>query len=82
MSLEERKRTPMALVDTREAAKLLGLEEPTLRGWRIIGKGPEYIRMSPRRILYDTEILRQYREDRRVIPVRAGSEATIAALQS
>jgi DNA-binding transcriptional MerR regulator len=43
------------LVNTSEAAKLLGLQPQTLRLWRNKGVGPRYVRLHGRRgrALYD-----------------------------
>jgi len=37
----------MGLLNTREAAELLGIKPGTLREWRHLGKGPKYIKTGP-----------------------------------
>lgn len=37
-------RDPAAMISTAEAADYLGLKPQTLRGWRVTGGGPPYIR--------------------------------------
>lgn len=34
------------LLTTSEAAKLLGVQDQTLRVWRLTGKGPSYVRLG------------------------------------
>ena len=34
------------LINTDTVAKLLGLSSPTLRLWRTLGKGPQYVKLG------------------------------------
>lgn len=40
------------LLDTGEAAELLGLSARTLQDWRLRGVGPRYIRLSSKAVRY------------------------------
>lgn len=40
------------LLPEKQAAKLLGLSDRTLRNWRVRGGGPPYVKVSPRCIRY------------------------------
>ena len=56
------------LMRTAEAAAMLCLDESTLRDWRCQRKGPPFIVLSPRRVVYaEVDILR-YANERRVTP--------------
>lgn len=52
------------LVDTKEAARLLGLKESTLRAWRSKGKGPKFVHVSTERstVLYPMKELNKWAE--------------------
>jgi predicted DNA-binding transcriptional regulator AlpA len=57
--------------DTRTTAKLLGISIPVLKKWRLIGEGPVFVRLGPRRIGYlDADITRWLHRSR-VAPKRA-----------
>lgn len=43
-----------------EAAKYLSVSPRTLRNWRVIGKGPRYVKIYGRCIRYDMEHLREF----------------------
>jgi hypothetical protein len=47
------------LVSSREAARMLGLPEGTLRYWRCIGSGPAWVKLG-RRTLYSVEDLVEF----------------------
>ena len=47
------------LVNTRQAAEILGLKHNTLEIWRCRNQGPKYIRLG-RRVLYDLEELEDF----------------------
>lgn len=51
-------------MDTKQAAKYLGLSLVTLHGWRHYKKGPAYSKIG-RRIVYHKKDLDRYIEDRR-----------------
>lgn len=53
------------LMNTAQAAYYLGLAPSTLHKWRGTGEGPEFIRLSPRRIMYERPALDTYRTGRR-----------------
>lgn len=55
------------LYDTREAARLLGLSDQTLRLWRCTGGGPAFIRVG-RSIRYRESDLVEWLDRRRVNP--------------
>ena len=48
--------SPPHLVSSREAARMLGLPEGTLRYWRCIGSGPAWVKLG-RRTLYSVRDL-------------------------
>jgi hypothetical protein len=50
---------PSQLVSSREAARMLGLPEGTLRYWRCIGRGPAWVKLG-RRTLYSVEDLVEF----------------------
>ena len=56
------------VVDTMRAAEYLGLHPRTLDNWRSQGRGPRYIRISGRRIVYRTRDLDEYLQMRTVEP--------------
>lgn len=47
------------LLTTEDAAKILGMAEQTLRIWRMVSKGPSYIRIN-RYIRYRREDLDEF----------------------
>lgn len=53
------------LMDTKELAELLGLNEMTLYNWRREGKGPPYIRVG-RRIRYKRADVDEWLQKERV----------------
>jgi predicted DNA-binding transcriptional regulator AlpA len=61
-------RIPVDYVTSREAAAYLGLALPTLNGMRKLGIGPDYVRVSPRRVVYELAALREYAASRTVKP--------------
>jgi len=38
--------TPSPLLSSPEAARYLGIKPQTLRKWRLLGKGPKYVRIG------------------------------------
>jgi len=52
------------LLNTREAAPLCGVEPHTLENWRLLGKGPAFIRAG-RNVLYEPSDIRQWRDSNR-----------------
>ena len=61
-------RVPVEYVTAKEAAAYLGLGLPTLNAMRHVGLGPAYIRVSPRRVVYELVALREYMVSRTVQP--------------
>jgi predicted site-specific integrase-resolvase len=53
------------LLSEDEAAPLIGVAVGTLQNWRVSGAGPKFIRAG-RRIRYDPDDLRAWRDARRV----------------
>ena len=47
----------MPFLQTPDAAARLGFAASTLEKMRLSGKGPPYLRLSPRRIVYDADRL-------------------------
>ena len=68
------------LVDTHEAAKILGRSAATLKRWRHEGIGPNWIEMEGR-VSYDVNVLLEFiRKNTRVASVRAAMEETREAV--
>ena len=57
------------MMNTREAAKWLGISASTLRNWRCQGKGPAFCTLSPRIVTYDLSDLERFKSERRCVPV-------------
>ena len=54
------------MLSTSETAERLGLRPQTLRKWRLLGKGPRYIRLgaSPQaRVSYSLEAVQEWIDD-------------------
>ena len=63
------------LVNTRQAAEILGRSPATLKRWRYEGVGPRYVEMEGR-VSYDVAVLIEYiNQNTRVPSVRAAMEA-------
>jgi predicted site-specific integrase-resolvase len=59
------------LVDTKEAAKILGRSPASLKRWRYEGRGPNFILIEGR-VSYDKQVLLDYiQRNTRVSSVRA-----------
>jgi len=68
------------LVDTREAARILGRSAATLKRWRYEGIGPKYVEMEGR-VSYDVSVLLDYiKANTRVPSVRAAMEESRGAI--
>ena len=64
------------LVNTNQAAKILGRSPATLKRWRYEGIGPKYVEMEGR-VSYDVNVLLDYiKNNTRVPSVRAAMEET------
>ena len=66
--------TQPPLLDTRGAARLLGIAERTACNWRVNGEGPGFIRVG-RSVRYDPRTLAAWLDERRF---RSTSEADAA----
>ena len=67
------------LVNTRQAAEILGRSAATLKRWRAEGVGPNWIEMEGR-VSYDLAVLLDYiRKNTRVASVRAAMEESRGA---
>lgn len=56
-------------VGADEAAAFLGLKHAgTLANWRHRGKGPPYLKLSSRKVVYDPIDLLRWRDMQRVVP--------------
>jgi hypothetical protein len=67
------------LVDTREAARILGRSAATLKRWRHEGIGPKYVEIEGR-VSYDVSVLLDYiKMNTRVPSVRAAMEESRGA---
>lgn len=65
---EPEPRVPVEYVTAREAAAYTGLALPTLNAMRHLGTGPDFVRVSPRRVVYELAALREYMSNRTVKP--------------
>lgn len=54
------------LLNTKQAAELLGLSPRCLEAWRLHGFGPRYIRMSPRALRYRPREIARWVAEREV----------------
>lgn len=57
-----------------EAGKLIGVVDHTMRKWRQLGIGPEYIRISARCVRYRRSDILHWLESRRVKPAHEVSD--------
>jgi predicted site-specific integrase-resolvase len=75
------KKTAMPqLVNTRQAAEILGRSAATLKRWRYEGTGPNWIELEGR-VSYDVNVLLEYiQKNTRVASVRAAMEETREAV--
>jgi predicted site-specific integrase-resolvase len=68
------------LVNTHEAAEILGRSAATLKRWRAEGVGPNWIELQGR-VSYDVNVLLEYiRRNTRVASVRAALEESREAV--
>ena len=68
------------LLDTRQAAEILGRSPATLKRWRHEGIGPNWIELEGR-VSYDVGVLLEYiQKNTRVASVRAAMEGTREAV--
>lgn len=52
------------LLDTKQAAEVLGMKPSALENWRWTGKGPRFVKLSARAIRYRREDLEEFIADR------------------
>jgi predicted DNA-binding transcriptional regulator AlpA len=66
MSLEHSpaRETGASILRTPAAARFLGLGQSTLEKMRVSGTGPDFIKLGPRAVGYDVEVLRDYLKSR------------------
>ncbi|HSK46249.1 MAG TPA: DNA-binding protein [Candidatus Binatia bacterium] len=75
-----KKPTLPQLVNTRQAAEILGRSAATLKRWRYEGTGPNWIELQGR-VSYDVNVLLEYiQKNTRVASVRAAMEETREAV--
>ena len=68
------------LVNTHQAAEILGRSAATLKRWRAEGVGPNWIELQGR-VSYDVNVLLEYiQRNTRVASVRAAMEETREAV--
>jgi len=68
------------LVNTHQAAEILGRSAATLKRWRAEGVGPNWIELQGR-VSYDVNVLVEYiQKNTRVASVRAAMEETREAV--
>jgi hypothetical protein len=68
------------LVNTNEAAKILGRSPATLKRWRLEGMGPNFIQIH-NRVRYDVNVLLEYIQQHTKKPsVRAALEASLGTV--
>jgi predicted DNA-binding transcriptional regulator AlpA len=64
-----RKETPEPVktpfLTTQQAAEYLGMKKAYLQRLRMTGEGPEYLRISPRRVLYTMDDITRWLEAQR-----------------
>ncbi len=66
-------RIPIEYITAREAAAFLGLGVQTLNAMRRSGLGPDYVKVSKSRVVYEIEALRAYTTARTVRPLLESS---------
>lgn len=59
MKLKQEAMEPPQLVDDKEASRILQIPLATLRYWRVVRKGPQWIKIE-RLVRYDIDDLRAY----------------------
>lgn len=57
---------PTRLVTEAEAASLLGFSRNTLRCWRSLKQGPDYVKCGNRSVRYPLDSLKQWQDRGRV----------------
>ncbi|MGO9006140.1 MAG: helix-turn-helix transcriptional regulator [Beijerinckiaceae bacterium] len=67
------------LMKQDEAAKFLGLRPITLETWRMLGKGPMFVRLSRRAIRYELADLIRFVRTRKVEPKKKIAPRSVVA---
>ncbi|MEW6078578.1 MAG: helix-turn-helix domain-containing protein [Thermodesulfobacteriota bacterium] len=62
------------LLNTKEAAALIGSNPRTLDNWRGLGRGPVYVKLNKRNVRYALDDLLEYIARHRVTPAGGGYE--------
>lgn len=65
---------------TREAARLLRVQPQSLRRWRCEGRGPQFVKVGPSRVLYRRATIENYLAEREF--VSTADQAAVAALRN
>ena len=66
------------LLNTRQAARLLGVSPGTLTNWRWCGLGPQFIQVGPRAVRYALADLEEFVvERRRQTPMKRGGQHAV-----
>jgi hypothetical protein len=59
----------METINTKMAAKIIGVDKRTLDNWRSAGRGPAYIKISKRKINYLRDDVETFIQKKRIEPV-------------
>lgn len=51
---------PSTAVNANQAAARLGVPKNTMKWWRAIGRGPAFIRLSHKTVVYDSDVLDEF----------------------
>ena len=62
----EKEEAKSSMVNEREAARILGIALQTLRNWRGLRQGPNYVKYA-RSVRYDINDLQEYVRQHRII---------------
>ena len=65
--------SPFTLLNTEEAATLLGISRHTLEDWRWKRLGPPWIRISKSCVRYDLDALREWLSKHTVVEIPVAS---------
>lgn len=61
---------PLIVLRPRDVEREYGIPEQTLANWRSTGRGPAFIRVSPRMVAYERAAIERWLSSRRVEPSR------------
>lgn len=68
MLTEEATQQGDELLTTPAAGKFIATKPGTLQNWRSAGRGPAYVKLSPRRVLYRRSDLERWLQERTHTP--------------